>query len=158
MQQIINGAEMNRLSMSGSWVFRMMPVFIIGVLGITVFKEPQYWWVAVIFIAILVYEFFSPKPNKMYQLHDVYIDSEKILVKLRFSRKPKIEIPLNNAIRVDYTQSGQIFGQFWFYHPETSVKSFVYFWPTLAEAKCESSKLYTACIAAGYEREKSKNA
>ncbi len=90
----------------------------------------------------------------LFQLYNVHLNKEIIVLKKSLSREAKIEVPVRNAIRVEYVQlAQQIIGKFWFYDPITTERKFVYFWPDYGEGKWDTSKLYLTCIESTYKRE-----
>lgn len=139
--------------MWSTWTWKIIPVLFIILPMLICYSDPEAMYFCLFFTASAVYMYSFSKANVWLKLHNIYIDSQNLIIKKSVSSKPKYEISLDDAIKVEYQQfAQQTIGKFWYLEPQSSAKKFVYFWPTKREAKWDTSKLHQICVAADYKR------
>jgi hypothetical protein len=145
---------MDRLTMWSTWTWKIAPVFFVIIPLMIGYLDPEARYFSIFFLVSAICTFSFTKAKHLLQLHNIYVNNQNIIIKRSVSINPKIEMPLNNAIKVEYLQfAQQIICKFWYFDPQTFKRTFVYFWPTKTEAKWNSSKLNLICMAAGDKRE-----
>ncbi len=149
--------NMERLTMWSTWTWKVAPVFFILIPMIIGFSNPGAWYFCIFVMGSAIFIFFFSKAKIWLELHNIYIGNQNLIIQRSVSAKPNIEVPFDNALKVEYIQfAQQIIGKFWYFEPKSLKRTFIYFWPTIAEAKWDTSKLYQICAAADYKREKNK--
>lgn len=141
--------------MWSTWTWKIAPVLFIIIPILIGYSDPEARYFSLFFIGLSIFMFFFSNAKIWLQLHNIYIGNKKLIIQKSVSSKSKIEVPFDNALKVEYMPfAQQIIGKFWYLQPQSSNRTFVYFWPIKTEAKWDTSKLNQICIAADYKREK----
>ena len=149
----MHNKTMTKITMPFTWTWKLFPIAFVLILGFFFTKSDIGYIPILVMLLISILIFYRMK--SWLNLHNIYINNDAIVIKKSLSFDPKISIPIKNAIKVEYSlEAQQVLGKFWFHDATDGERCFVYFWPTLDEAKSTTSKLYNACVLANELRVK----